>query len=154
MALSSASGGPKGFIHVVDDRTFAFADVTGNKQYITAGNLATDNRVALILVDYPMRARLKILGHAHALEGEAAQEWLAQNSLHRTPGNMERIFIVDIEAYDWNCPQHITPRYTEAEVEAALKPARDRIAKLEEENTALRQDIARLRSLAASAKVS
>lgn len=147
-------GGPKGFIHVIDDRTFAFADVAGNKQYITTGNLATDDRVALIFVDYPMRARLKILGHARALEGEAAREWLNQNSLADLPANLERVFIVDIEAYDWNCPQHITPRYTEADIEMATKPIRDRIAKLEEENTALRQDLARLVSSASSANVS
>ena len=114
-------GGPTGFLRVIDDETIAFADFAGNKQYISVGNLATDDRVALILVDYPRQARLKILGRARTLEGEQAKDWLDRL---RDPGYkaaIERVVVVHVEAFDWNCQQHITPRFTVAEIEAAMK---------------------------------
>jgi uncharacterized protein len=139
-------GGPKGFLKVIDDHTLAFADFSGNKQYISTGNLQTDDRVALIFVDYPRQARLKILGHARALEGEGAREWIARTQDTHYPARIDRVFVIQIEAYDWNCPQHITPRYTEEEIQKTLQPAQARMQKLEAENKTLREEIARLRS--------
>ena len=139
-------GGAKGFLKVMDDHTLAFADFSGNKQYITTGNLTTDDRVALILVDYAMQARLKILGHARVLEGEAARAWLAQHPAEDESAAVERVFVIDIEAYDWNCPQHITPRYTREEIERALTPMYAQIEKLDQENAELREEVTRLRS--------
>jgi len=113
-------GGVKGFLHVLDATHLAFADLAGNKQYISTGNIQTDDRVALFLMDYPARVRLKILAHARVLETTASPELassLAPPQGYR--GKVERIFILEVAAWDWNCPQHITPRYTLAELEAA-----------------------------------
>jgi predicted pyridoxine 5'-phosphate oxidase superfamily flavin-nucleotide-binding protein len=132
-------GGPKGFLKVIDDRTIAFADFRGNKQYISTGNLATDARVALILVDYPRQARLKILGNVQILEGDAAKEWTERL---REPGYkavIERAYVIKVEAFDWNCPQHITPRFTEEQIHEALEPIERRMRELEEENKSLRE---------------
>jgi predicted pyridoxine 5'-phosphate oxidase superfamily flavin-nucleotide-binding protein len=108
-------GGPAGFLHVLDGRTLAFADVAGNKQFITTGNLATNDRVALFLMDYPHQARLKIIGHARIVE--LGEDPALEAKLHRPgyPAKIERIFVISIVAYDWNCSQHITPRFTEEE---------------------------------------
>src|SRR6266478_4237108 len=100
---------PKGFLKVIDDHTIAFADFRGNKQFISTGNIATDNRVALIMVDYPRQARLKILGRAEVFESERAREWTERL---RSPGHkavVERAYVIRVEGVDWNCPQHITP---------------------------------------------
>jgi|SRR5580693_7889969 predicted pyridoxine 5'-phosphate oxidase superfamily flavin-nucleotide-binding protein len=132
-------GGPKGFLKVIDDRTLAFADFRGNKQYISTGNLATDARVALILVDYPRQARLKILGHVQIFEGDAAKEWTERL---REPGYkavIERAYVIKIEAFDWNCPQHITPRFTEEQIHEALEPFERRMRELEQEIKSLRE---------------
>lgn len=134
-------GGPKGFLKVIDDHTLAFADFRGNKQFVSTGNLATDDRVALIMIDYPRQARLKILGHVEVLAGDAAQEWMERL---RDPGYQavpERVFIIRIEAFDWNCPQHITPRFTEEEIQEALAPFERRLQELERENEKLRKDL-------------
>ena len=136
-------GGPRGFLKVVDDRTIAFADYSGNRQFVSAGNLTTDGRVALILVDYPAQTRLKILGRAEIFEGESAREWIART---RTPGEdaeIERVFVIRVEAFDWNCPQHITPRFTEDQIREALAPMEKRMEELERENEKLRGDLAR-----------
>ena len=132
-------GGPKGFLNVIDDRTLALADFRGNKQYISAGNLLSDSRVAMILVDYPAQARLKLLGRVDVLEGEAAREWTDRV---RTPGYkavIERVFVIHVEAFDWNCPQHITPRYTADEIRDAVRPMEERLLALERENAVLRR---------------
>ena len=113
-------GGPAGFLKVIDEHTIAFADVSGNKQYITAGNLMANDRVALILVDYPRQARLKILGHAQVLEGEDAASWIARFGHDEIDGVAERVFVIRVEATDWNCSQHIKPRFTEDEIRQAL----------------------------------
>ncbi len=113
-------GGPKGFLKVIDDRTLAFADFRGNKQYITTGNLMSDDRVAMILVDYPHQARLKILGHVEIFEGVKAKEWLPRVRVLDYKAVIERVFVIHIAAYDWNCPQHITPRYTAEEIRDAI----------------------------------
>jgi hypothetical protein len=137
-------GGPKGFLKVIDERTIAFADFSGNKQYISTGNLMTDDRVALILVDYPRQLRLKILGHAQIFEGEQAKDWIQKV---RDPGDksvVERVFVIRVETFDWNCQQHITPRFTEEDIRDALAPMEKRMQALEGENKKLRADIARL----------
>jgi len=131
-------GGPKGFIKVVDDRTLAFADFRGNRQYVSTGNIATDNRVALIMVDYPRQTRLKVLGRAQILDGEAAHDWIERL---REPGYravVERVYVITVEAFDWNCPQHITPRFTAEEIQEALAPFERRLQDLERENKKLR----------------
>lgn len=137
-------GGPKGFLKVIDGRTLAFADFRGNKQFISTGNLSADNRVALILVDYPAQRRLKILGRAEIFEGERAKPWIKQT---RDPGyraTVDRVFVVRIEAFDWNCPQHITPRFTEEEIREALAPAEKRMEQLEIDNENLRRELRRI----------
>ena len=113
-------GGPPGFLRVLDARTLAFPDFSGNRQLLTTGHLRSDPRVALFLMDYPARRRLKIDGTAEvvAADGEASE--------------VERVFRIRVEAFDWNCPQFITPRFTAAQVEEQLLPLRERIAQLEE----------------------
>ncbi|MBB5915141.1 hypothetical protein BJY24_004008 [Nocardia transvalensis] len=131
-------GGPPGFVHVLDERTLGFADVRGNRQYITTGNVRADGRVALFLMDYPERARLKIFGRAETLsltEDPALTERLCAV---RTDGRPERLMIIRVEGTNWNCHQHITPRYSAVELEVALGPLRDRLTALEEENARLR----------------
>jgi len=134
-------GGPKGFVKVVDDRTLALGDFRGNKQYVSTGNLLSDNRVAIITVDYPAQARLKILGRVDVLEGEPAQAWMDRL---RTPGYkavIERVFVIHVEAFDWNCPQHITPRYTTDQIQEAVRTLEAQLHELEAENAALRSRV-------------
>ncbi len=124
-------GGPPGFVRVLDERTIGFADFRGNRQYVSVGNLAGDDRVALILVDYPRRRRLKILGHAHAVTAEDDPALLRRLEVEGYRAKVERGLIIAVAAFDWNCPQHITPRFTEAEIVAAVAPLHARIAELE-----------------------
>ncbi|HYP13873.1 MAG TPA: pyridoxamine 5'-phosphate oxidase family protein [Bryobacteraceae bacterium] len=133
-------GGPKGFLKVVDDQTIGFADFRGNKQFISTGNLATDNRVALIMVDYAFQARLKLLGRAEIFSGEAAREWIERL---REPGYqavIERAYIIRVEAFSWNCPQHIQQRFTADQIRDVLEPYELRLRELEEENKELREN--------------
>ncbi len=132
-------GGPKGFLKVIDDQTIAFADFGGNKQFISTGNLTTDDRVALIMVDYPHQTRLKILGHAEILTGEPAREWIERLHEPARKTAIERVYVIRIEAFDWNCPQHITPRFTAEQVKEALAPLERRLEELELENKKLRE---------------
>lgn len=124
-------GGPPGFLHVVDERTLAFADLRGNRQLVTTGNVAGNARVALFLMDYPQRARLKVWGEARVLDAAAHPEWVARLSKGAGRSPIERVFVIEVHAFDWNCPQHITPRYSEAEVREVIAPLRERIAELE-----------------------
>src|SRR5689334_16589812 len=124
-------GGPPGFIKVLNDHTVGFADFRGNQQFVSLGNLAGDGRVALILVDYPRRRRLKILGHARAVTDEDDPAWRNRFEVEGYPARMERALVIDVVAFDWNCPQHITPRFTETEIAAAVAPLHARIAELE-----------------------
>lgn len=136
-------GGPPGFVKVLDDRTLAFADFRGNRQYISVGNARANDRVALIMVDYPNRRRMKLLARVEerALDADPA---LAEILLEPGyPARPERALVLHVEAFDWNCPQHITPRFTEAEIITALAPLRQRLEQLEEENAALRAQLAR-----------
>ena len=123
-------GGPVGFLKVLDRSTIGFADFRGNRQYVSAGNISKDDRVALMLMDYPNRTRLKLLGHARLISS-GEPELLA--SL-RTPGyraHVERGMLIKVAAFDWNCPQHITPRFTGSEIEGIVDSLKDRIAALE-----------------------
>ena len=132
-------GGLPGFLRVVNDQTLGLADLRGNRQYISTANLLHDDRVALFLMDYPAQSRLKILGHAKVLEGDAEAEALIEKLRvpeEKTPP--ERAILIRIEGFDWNCPQHITPRYTEAELTEILAPMRVRLEALEAENQRLR----------------
>jgi predicted pyridoxine 5'-phosphate oxidase superfamily flavin-nucleotide-binding protein len=136
-------GGPKGFLKVIDDHTLALGDFRGNKQYISTGNLLTDNRVAMIMVDYPRQARLKILGRVEIFEGEQAEIWLPRVRMPEEKTEIERVFVIHVEAYDWNCPQHITPRYTAEELREGMQEIEKRVKALEQENKTLRSEIAR-----------
>ena len=138
-------GGPKGFLKVIDEHTLAFADFRGNKQFISTGNLMTDDRVALILVDYPRQLRLKFLGHVRILEGADAKEWIAKLSEPGYDAVVERVYVIRVDAFDWNCQQHITPRFTEEQIRGALQPIEERMQALQEENQQLREEIARLK---------
>ena len=132
-------GGPRGFLKLVDDRTLAFADYRGNRQYISLGNLGASDRACLFLMDYPRRARLKVYAHVEALPLDADP---ALTNLVAMPGyraSPERVFKLKLEAFDWNCPQHITPRFTEAEIAVATQPLRERLTELESANADLRR---------------
>jgi len=112
-------GGPVGFLAVLDDGTLAFADYAGNKQYITTGNLTANDRFALFLMDYPGRTRLKIIGHARVLE--RGDDPAIEAQILPDPGaRIERIFVLDVVGFDWNCSQHITPRYTRDELQLTV----------------------------------
>ena len=132
-------GGHKGFLRVIDDRTLAFADLRGNRQYVSTGNLKGDNRVALFLMDYPTQSRLKILGRAEIHEDDAlAPELIAKLRMPQEKTPAERAIVIHVEAYDWNCQQHITQRYSEEELTRILEPMRRRMEALETELATLR----------------
>jgi predicted pyridoxine 5'-phosphate oxidase superfamily flavin-nucleotide-binding protein len=124
-------GGPRGFLKVVSPTQLAFADFTGNRQMLSTGNLAANDRVALFLMDYPRRERLKILGHARIEDARQHPELVAQFAEPEVHRIVERLFFIEVISFDWNCPKYITPRYTAAEVEKAVEPLRQRIAELE-----------------------
>jgi len=110
-------GGPPGFLKVLSSNQIAFADFRGNTQLISAGNLSVSDRCSLILMDYPNRKRLKIIGHMRMENADSvSREVLAGVELPEYKGRIERVGIIEVLAFDWNCPQHITPRYTEAEM--------------------------------------
>ncbi len=130
-------GGPVGFLKVLDEHTLAFADFIGNKQYISMGNLAENDRVSIFLMDYPNRRRIKIWGRAEFIEGDQALlEKVVDPNYKGVP---QRVFRIHLEAWDVNCPQHITPRFTAAEIESRESDLHKRIAELEGENARLRK---------------
>ena len=135
-------GGPRGFLKLVDDHTLAFADYRGNRQYISTGNVAADDRVCLFLMDYPHRARLKIYARVETLALDDDPDLTALVTVPDYKAKLERIFRLRLETFDWNCQQHITPRFTEQEVTEAVRPLRDRLAQLESENAELRARLA------------
>ncbi len=124
-------GGPPGFLKVLDDHTLAFADLTGNKQYISMGNLRTNDRASLFLMDYPAQTRLKIFASVRTVEKSADAELAKRVAVPGYDPRVERVVIFDVEAFDWNCPQHITPRYTAEEINASIEPLRKRLAEAE-----------------------
>lgn len=128
-------GGDPGFLKVLDAKTLAFADFRGNRQYQSVGNLGSNDRVCLIFVDYPQRRRLKLLGHARIIDlaevSERMPALLGQLHLADADTKAERALLIAIEAFDWNCAQHITPRFSEREMNAMITPLRQRIAVLE-----------------------
>lgn len=132
-------GGPKGFLKVLDDHTLAFADFAGNRQYITAGNLAENNKAFIFLMDYANRQRIKIWGTAEVLENDPT----LLNTLNdpNYKGQPERVIRFHVEAWDVNCPQHIKPRYDEEEVSEMLQNLNARIAELEAVNDTLTNKI-------------
>ena len=111
-------GGPRGFLRVLDEKTVAFADFAGNKQYITTGNVQTNDRVALFLMDYPNQTRLKIIGHARIVEPGTDLALEAKVRPENYAAKVERYVVISVTAYDWNCSQHITPRWTAEEIQA------------------------------------
>lgn len=134
-------GGPAGFLRVLDEHTIGWADFRGNLQYITTGNLAGRDRVAIIAVDYAHRRRLKIFGHARVVTAQEDRALAASLTVPDYDAVVERAVVIDVEAFDWNCPQHITPRYTAAELQQVLAPLRDELASLQAENVRLRNEI-------------
>ncbi|PKP86536.1 MAG: pyridoxamine 5'-phosphate oxidase [Alphaproteobacteria bacterium HGW-Alphaproteobacteria-17] len=131
-------GGPAGFLRHLGGNRIGFADYRGNKQYISTANLAGDDRVSLFLMDYPNKDRLKLVGHARSVEladDPALVTSLMPEGYRAVP---ERAFLVDVIGWEWNCSQHITPRFTEAEISAAIQPMAAELNQLRAENAALR----------------
>lgn len=126
-------GGPQGFLRVVNETTLAFADYKGNRQLLTTGNISVNDRVALFLMDYQNRARLKILGHARVEDARIHPELVAQLADLTMKPAVERLVFIDVVSFDWNCPKYITPRYSIEEVEELAGSLRTRIAELESE---------------------
>ncbi len=124
-------GGPQGFLRVINETTLAFADYKGNRQLLTTGNVSVNDRVALFLMDYKNRERLKILGHARVEDARVHPELVAQFTDLKIRSNAERLVFINVVSFDWNCPKYITPRYTAEEVEAYVEPLKLRIAELE-----------------------
>ena len=124
-------GGPTGFVKVLKPSLLGFADFKGNLQLISTGNLAVTDRVALFMMDYPRRRRLKLLGHAHVLDAREHAELVVQLAPEPTRSKVERLVLIQIVSYDWNCPQYIAPRFTAQEVEKYAASLKARIAELE-----------------------
>lgn len=134
-------GGPAGFLKPLSGNRLGFADYRGNRQHVSTANLTAEPRVSLFLMDYPNRRRLKILGRAsivHADQDPALLASLMPDGYQAAP---ERAYVIDVVGFDWNCPQHITPRFTEAEISQAIRP-------LTAEITQLRAEVERLRARA------
>lgn len=134
-------GGPAGFLRHIEGNRIGFADYRGNKQYISTGNLAGNDRVSLFLMDYPNKDRLKLVGHAHSIEladDHALVTSLMPEGYRAVP---ERAFLIDVIGWEWNCSQHITPRFTEAEISAAIQPMAAELNQLRAENAALRTQL-------------
>jgi uncharacterized protein len=123
-------GGPRGFLRLLDSQTIGYADFRGNRQYLSVGNIANDDRVSLILMDYVNRARLKIWGRARIVEGDENSQLLAGLVVPEYRAKVERGVIIHLEAFDWNCPQHITPRFSAEEVKELVAPLLAEIAQL------------------------
>ena len=128
-------GGPAGFVKLIDPQTIGFADFRGNRQYVSTGNFRNNNRVSIIFMDYANRRRLKLLGRITEV-ADSDLETLASLESSEYRAVVERGFLIHVEAFDWNCPQHITPRFTEAEIEGAVGHLHARIAELEARLTA------------------
>jgi len=132
-------GGPKGFLKALDEKTLGFIDFGGNKQYVSVGNLATNNKTALFLLDQAAKTRLKIYAEAEVLEINKNPELFAKLDLEDYKFRPERIILLNVKAYDWNCPQHITERYTLEEIREEFAGQHEYITKLREENALLKE---------------
>jgi predicted pyridoxine 5'-phosphate oxidase superfamily flavin-nucleotide-binding protein len=124
-------GGKSGFLHVISPTSLAFADYRGNRQVLSTGNLAVNDRCMLFLMDYPRRMRLKILGRARVEDAREHPELVARFSTPDVQRIVERIFLIEVVSFDWNCQKYITPRYTVTEVEKGVRSLRERITELE-----------------------
>jgi predicted pyridoxine 5'-phosphate oxidase superfamily flavin-nucleotide-binding protein len=124
-------GGPPGFLQVLDGKTMAYADFRGNRQYISTGNLLGNDRIALFLMDYANQRRLKIMGRVCQVSEDEALRLLPRLQQPNYPAPIERVVKISVEAYDWNCPKHITPRFTESEIVAAVAPLHAEIERLQ-----------------------
>jgi predicted pyridoxine 5'-phosphate oxidase superfamily flavin-nucleotide-binding protein len=124
-------GGPRGFIKALDEHTLGYADFRGNLQYISMGNLTENDRVALFFMDYRNRVRLKLIGHAHVADIAHNLELAAALEMPEYRAEVERVVGITVEAFDWNCPRHIAPKFEEDEVERMFAPLRARITELE-----------------------
>jgi uncharacterized protein len=131
-------GGPAGFLRVIDEHTIGWADFRGNLQYVSTGNLTGDHRVAIIAVDYPHRRRLKLFGHARVVTADTDRALTDSLVVPDYDAVVERGVVVTVDAFDWNCPQHITPRFTTTELDEALGPVREELIALRAENARLR----------------
>jgi len=134
-------GGPKGFLKVTGDNTLAFADFRGNGQYISTGNFLDNKKTMLFLMDYPNKKRLKIWAEAEVLDPVDHPELVEQLTPQDYEATVERIIVFKVHAFDWNCPQHITPRYTQEEIKDSQQKLTTRIAELEAENESLRRQV-------------
>jgi uncharacterized protein len=123
-------GGPEGLVRVLDEKTIGFADFGGNRQYVSVGNFLKDDRASLFFMDYPNRTRLKLLGRVKLIE-PSETETLAKLTVPGYRARIERGFLIAVEAFDWNCPQHISARFAPAQIELSTAPLRKRIAELE-----------------------
>ena len=135
-------GGPMGFLRVLDDHTLGWADFKGNLQYVSVGNLAHDDRVSLIVLDHAGQQRLKIFGRARVVDAEEDPELVERLTPPDAGAVVERGIVVAVEAFDWNCRQHITPRYSAAELEPVHAAMRERLAAAEAEIATLRRELA------------
>jgi uncharacterized protein len=128
-------GGPAGFLRVLDNRTLAYADFSGNHQYITTGNVSSNDRVSLFLMDYPNRRRLKIYGRMVIADISEKPEI----AVPEYDAQVERAVLITVEAFEWNCPRHITPRFTQDDLVEVMAPIRQELTKLRSENARLRR---------------
>jgi len=134
-------GGPPGFLKVLDEKTIAYADFRGNQQYISTGNLSEIDRISLILMDYPNRRRIKIWGRAKLVDKKDDPKLLAKLQIENYRGLPERAVVITIDAFDWNCPQHIPQRLTLQELEPHLSQLKRQIIELQQENQELKSFI-------------
>jgi len=135
-------GGPKGFVRVIEPGLLGFADLRGNKQYISLGNFDHDARVALFFMDYPNQTRLKVLGRVEVHEHDSEAPALIESFRPEDKSSVvERVILIHVEAFDWNCPQQITPRYTAEEIQQVIAPLSQKLAKLDAENVRLREEL-------------
>ena len=144
-------GGPPGFLRVLDAATIAYADFRGNRQYVSAGNISADDRLSLILMDYPNRRRLKLWGRATLVDEADDPDLIRSLHVEGYRAKPERAVVIKVEAFDWNCPQHIPQRLTLDELEPLLAPMREEIRQLRDENQSLRDWLGRSADQAAPA---
>ena len=124
-------GGPPGFVKILGPNLIGFSDFKGNRQLVSTGNLDITDRVAIFMMDYLHRTRLKMLGHARVLDAREHPELVEELAPEELRGKVERLFLIQVVSYDWNCPQYITPRFTAQEVEKYAESLKVRIAELE-----------------------